>query len=351
MGPGYPAYVIAEIGSNFDGSLERAKMLAKMSKEAGADAFKIQNFIAEKIVSNEGFKNMKIAHQAKWDKPVMEVYKKAEFPREWVREVFDYCKEIGIDFFSAPYDIEAVDLLEEVGVDVYKIGSGEIDNLEFLAYVAKKGKPMIIATGSATSEEVDAAVKTARDAGCSDIILLQCVTNYPSPIADSELHAMVAMGQKYGVPYGYSDHSTGPTQGGDDPLGGLTIPLGTVALGGCMIEKHVSDDPTRSGPDHPFAMKIDGNFTQMIAGMHALESALGTGEKRIMPSEKETVIVQRRGVCTARDVKEGETLKREDLEFLRPATGLKPPQIGLAVGKKAKHDMPKGTGVQENDLI
>lgn len=350
VGTGHPAYIIAEIGSNFDGDLERAKHLAKLSKEAGADAYKIQNFIAEKIVSAEGFKGLQVAHQAKWDKPVVEVYKQAEFPRAWVKELADYCRSIDIDFFSSPYDTEAVDLLEEVGVAVHKIGSGEIDNLEFLTYVAKTGKPMIVATGSATEEEVAAAVKTIRDAGNDQIILLQCVTNYPSPVKDANLRAMVRMGETYGVPYGYSDHTTGPDQGGDDPLNGSTIPLASIALGGCMIEKHVTDDPTRKGPDHPFAMPILGSFKNMIESIHALEAGMGDGVKRIMPSEEQTVVVQRRGVCTARDVKAGETLTREDLEYLRPASGLKSPEVGKAIGKKAARDLPKGTPVRLEDL-
>lgn len=351
VGPGHPAYIIAEIGSNFDGDLERVKLLARMSKEAGADAFKIQNFLAEKIVSNEGFKGLQIAHQAKWDKPVVEVYRKAEFPRAWVKEVSDYCKEIGIDFFSSPYDTEAVDLLEEIGVSVHKIGSGEIDNLEFLAYVAKTGKPIILATGSATEEEVEAAVKTIRDQGNNQIVILQCVTNYPSPVEDANLRAMVGFGEKYQVPYGYSDHTTGINQSGNDPLGGSTIPLASIALGGCMIEKHVTDDPTRSGPDHPFAMTILGNFKEMIDAIHLLEKGMGDGVKKLMPSETETVVVQRRGVCTSRDVLEGETLTRADVEFLRPASGLKPPEVAKAIGKKVLRDMPKGTPVRENDLV
>lgn len=351
IAPGQPAYIIAEIGSNFDGSLERAKHLAKMSKEAGADAYKIQNFIAEKIVSAEGFRGLQVAHQSKWDRPVVEVYKSAEFPREWVKELADYCREIGIDFFSSPYDTDAVDLLESIDVPAHKIGSGEIDNLEFLTYVAKTGKPVIIATGSATLEEIETAVSTVRAAGNEQIVLLQCVTNYPSPVKDANLRAMVALGERFDVPYGYSDHTTGIDQGGDDPLHGMTVPLGSVALGGAMIEKHVTDDPSRSGPDHPFAMQIDGSFKDMIAGVRALESAFGDGQKRLMESEKETVVVQRRGVCTTRDIEEGEVIAREDLEFLRPALGLKPPHVGKAVGKKAARRLVCGSPVREDDLV
>jgi sialic acid synthase SpsE len=350
IGEGEPAYIIAEIGSNFDGDLDRAKALALKCKEAGADAYKIQNFLAEKIVSAIGFKNMQIAFQSKWDKPVVEVYKKAEFPREWVKELSDYCAEIGIDFFSAPYDTDAVDLLEKSGVPAHKIGSGEVDNLEFIAYVAKTQKPVILAVGSATPEEVSAAVRAVRDTGNEQLVVLQCVTNYPSPIADANLLAMVEIGKTHGVLYGYSDHSSGTNQGGDDPLQGLTVPLGAIALGGCVIEKHVTDDPTRSGPDHPFGMTIEGDFKTMCAGIRAIEAALGDGKKRLMPSEKETVIIQRRGMYATQNIAAGETINRSMFELLRPAVGLKPRDIDRVVGSKAARAIQSGQPISEHDI-
>lgn len=350
IGKGHPSYIIAEIGSNFDGDLDRAKMLAKKSKEAGADAYKIQNFLAPKIVSNEGFKNLQVAFQAKWDKPVVEVYKKAEFPREWVKELAEYCREIGIEFFSSPYDTDAVDLLEEIGVAAHKIGSGEVDNLEFLAYVAKTGKPIIIGTGSATLEEVEAAVKAIRDAGNEKIVLLQCVTNYPSPIKDANLLAMVEMGKQFDVLYGYSDHTINPEAGGDDPLAGITVPLGATALGSCLIEKHVTDDPKRAGPDHPFAMTLEGNFRDMVLGIRAMEAALGDGHKRLMDSEKETVVIQRRGIYAIKDIPAGSPVTRDALEYLRPAVGLRPPEITSVVGKIAARNIAAGAPVMREDI-
>ncbi|MEK7602529.1 MAG: N-acetylneuraminate synthase family protein [Patescibacteria group bacterium] len=350
VGPGYPAYIIAEIGSNFDGDLERAKMLAKMSKDAGADAYKIQNFLAPKIVSAEGFKDLQVAFQAKWDKPVVEVYKNAEFPREWVKEVADYCKEIDIEFFSSPYDEDAVDLLEELGVAAYKVGSGEIDNLEFITRIAKTGKPVIIGAGAATIEEVEDAIRTVRQAGNEQIVLLQCVTNYPSPMKDANLRAMVAMGEQFNVLYGYSDHTIGTAGGGDDPLNGITVPLASVALGGCLIEKHVTDDTTRKGPDHPFAMVINGNFKDMIAGVHALESALGDGHKGLTSSETETSVIQRRGAYALRDITSGETITRADFEYLRPAVGIRPREAGTLIGGIASRDITKGKPIKNDDL-
>lgn len=350
IGEGEPAYIISEAGSNFDGDIERAKKLAKLSKEAGADAYKIQNFTAPKIVSAEGFADMKVAFQAKWDKPVVEVYRKAEFPREWIKEVADYCREIGIDFFSSPYDTDAVDELGRLNVPAYKIGSGEIDNVEFLKYVAKTGKPIIIGAGAATMKDIELAVNTIRRAGNEHIILLQCVTNYPSPLIHANIKAMVRMREVFGVEVGYSDHTIGKEGGGDDPLWGITVPLGAVALGGRVIEKHFTDDRTRTGPDHSFAMDPH-SFSLMVQGVRAIESALGSGKKAIMPSEKETVIIQRRGVYASRDIKKGERLTMQSVEFLRPALSMRPPEIKNIISKKAKKDIAKGKPLYRKDFI
>lgn len=349
VGAGHPAYIIAEIGSNFDGDLQRAKDLAKLSKDLGADAYKIQNFLAPKIVSNAGFKNLQVAFQAKWDKPVVEVYKNAEFPREWVKELADYCKEINIDFFSSPYDTEAVDQLEALGIAAHKIGSGEIDNLEFLAYVARTGKPVLLSCGASTMEEVEAAINAIRAAGNEKIVLLQCVTNYPSPMKDSNIRAMTRLQEKFGVLVGYSDHTIGAAGGADDPLNGITVPLGAIALGGCVIEKHFTDDRTRKGPDHPFAMNPE-EFKLMIQSIRAMEQALGDGEKKLMPSESQTVIIQRRGIYAIQEIPAGTPVTRDMIEYLRPAVGLRPPAVTTLIGKTLNKTIAAGDPIKAEDL-
>jgi N-acetylneuraminate synthase len=211
VGPQHPAYIIAEIGSNFDGDLNRAKTLAKRCKEVGADAYKIQNFLAPKIVSSEGFKNLQISFQAKWKRPVVDVYKAAEFPRDWVAELATYCRDIGIDFLSAP-TMAAVDLLE-VGVapqDRVK----EIDNLEFISC----RKVRCHHRSAADIGDVEVAVQTIRSVGNEQIVVLQCVTNYPAPIADSNLRAMGHASRQARRSRWLPDHTIGPAQGGDDPL-------------------------------------------------------------------------------------------------------------------------------------
>lgn len=350
IGQGYPTYIIAEVGSNFDGDLQRAKMLAKMAKDAGADAYKIQNFLAPKIVSQKGFEGMQVAHQSKWDKPVVEVYKKAEFPREWVKELSDYCQEIGIDFLSAPYDREAVDLLDEIGVPAFKFGAGEIDNIEFLAYAAKKGKPMIVSCGACTLEDVKRAVDAITQAGNNQIILLQCITSYPTLMKNASLKAMVTLKKAFGFEVGYSDHTTGKEGGGDDPLEGITVPLASVALGGVVIEKHFTDDIKRKGPDHSFALPIN-TFKKMVDAVRALETGMGDGVKKVEDSEKETVIVQRRGIYAKESIAAGEEITKEKLEFLRPALFLRPPQIKGVLGKKATRNIQAGEPIKIDDFV
>ena len=180
-------------------------------------------------------------------------------------------------------------------MSAYKIGSGEIDNLDFLAYVAKTKKPIILSCGASTINEIAQAIKTIRKFGNSQIILLQCTTNYPSSIGDANLLAMLTIRNKFKVEVGYSDHTIGHEGGGDDPLDGLTVPLGAVALGAVVIEKHFTDNRRRVGPDHPFAMDTE-SFGKMVQSIRTMEKALGNGIKQVMPSDTETVIIQRSGI-------------------------------------------------------
>ncbi len=345
-----PVYIIAEIGSNFDGDFNRAEALAKLAKEAGADAFKIQNFLAPKIVSDHGFKNLQVSFQAAWDKPVTEVYRQAEFPRNWLGELAEYCRQLGIDFLSSPYDQEAVDLLAQLKVPAYKIGSGEIDNLELLKYTALKGLPIILATGASTLSEIKQAVEVIYQTGNRDLLLLQSVTNYPSPVEEANLLAMVSLKKQFKTLVGYSDHTIGFKGGGNDILDGLTVALGAVALGAVVIEKHFTDDRSRRGPDHPFAMEA-GDFAKMVKAIRSMELALGDGVKKITAAEKETVIIQRRSVYAITEIKAGQKLTSAMVEYLRPALGLRPPEIKKILNLPAKRDISQGEVIKLEDFI
>jgi sialic acid synthase SpsE len=329
VGDSEPVYIIAEIGSNFDGSLEQAKKLVDLAKEVGADAAKFQSFLPYKIIARKGFEH-KSSFQAKWEKSVYEVYSDAMLPRDWHRELARYCSEKGIHFLSSPYDREAVDLLDEIDVPAFKIGSGEITNLSFLEYIAGKGKPLIVGTGASTLGEIEEAVNTIRAAGNEEIVLLQCITNYPSPFEQAHIKAMVTLRQAFQVPVGYSDHSPGSV-----------VPLGAVALGACVIEKHFTFDKTRKGPDHPFAMDVI-EMTSMIRDIKLLEKALGSPVKHVTPAETETVVLQRRSLFATVDIPAGTVITREMIEPLRPATGIPPQHINLVVGRKARVNIPEG---------
>jgi len=332
VGEGEPNYLIAEIGSNFNGSLQRAKKLIDLAKSSGADAVKFQCFATDKIISKEGFEGLKSGFQAKWGKSVYQVYKDAEFPRQWHKELFDYSESRGINFFSSPYDKEAVDILDDLGVPVFKIGSGDITWLEMVKYIASKGKPVILGVGASTISEIEEAIKTIRSQDNDEIILLQCVTNYPSHFESANIRAMKAMGEMFDVLVGYSDHTPGSM-----------VPLGAVALGACVIEKHFTDDKTLVGPDHPFAM--DGkDFRGMTDSIRILEKALGSPAKDVYAEESETIVLQRRCLRAARDISTGEVITKDKVAVLRPlaANCLAPKHEDAIIGKKAKGNLKKG---------
>lgn len=334
VGEGHPSYLIAEIGANFNGNIEMAKKLCLAAKEAGADCAKFQTFTAEKIVSAKGFASMKLKGvHGTWNKPVNEVFREVEFPREWHKEVMDYCNKIGIHFSTSPYDKEAVDLCVDLGVPFIKIGSGEVTWLEQLTYIAKTMKPIMLATGDATLAEIDEALETIASTGNKNVLLMQCITNYPSMIESANINVLKTFQTAFNILTGYSDHSPGPV-----------VCLGATALGSVAIEKHFTLDKKDKGPDHPHSME-PSEFKQMADYIRQLEIAMGTTRKFVVPEEAETVIVQRRGLYTKRDIKKGEAINVNDIEELRPALGILPKYKSVVVGKVAKKDIEKGTPI------
>ena len=344
IGPNHPTYFIAEIAANHDGDLERAKMLIRLAKEAGADAAKFQNFRAPRIVSDYGFKHLgeQVSHQATWKKSVFQVYQEASIPFEWMVALGEECNEAGIDYFSSPYDFEAIDMLDPY-VPVYKAGSGEIDWLEALERMARKGKPVLVATGASTIGEVQRAVHTILAVN-KQLVLMQCNTNYTaSPENYDHLHLNVL--KTYAVMFpdvilGLSDHTHAVA-----PI------LGAVALGARVIERHFTDSNDREGPDHKFAMNPE-SWAKMVEETRLLERSLGSTDKFIAGNEQQTAIVQRRCLRAARDIKASETLTRDMIDVLRPATpgAVKPDQIPNIIGTKALHDIPFGKELRWTDL-
>ncbi len=339
VGEGAPAYFIAEIGANFDANLKKAKEYAREAKKVGADCVKIQTFKAERIVSRRGFASMKLKGvHGSWKRPVDEVFKEVEFPREWHKEFFEYCWKIGITPSTAAYDYEAVDLVDKIGIDFYKIGSGDITWLEMVEYIAKKGKPVMLATGASTLAEVEDAVAVIRKTGNRKFVLMQCITNYPSKFESANINVLNTYREKFGAILGYSDHTPGDV-----------VPLGAVAFGAKVIEKHFTFNRKLKGPDHPHSMEPQ-EFADMIRRTRDLEAAMGTSKKEVVAEESETVIVQRRGLTAAKDLAKGAHLKKTDIIELRPALGIYPKYKNAVVGKKVKKDLKAGEPLRWKDI-
>lgn len=339
VGHGHPSYIIAEIGANFDNSLTKAKELCDAAKEAGADCAKFQSFISEKIVSARGFAKMQLKGvHGSWGRPVNEVFKDAEFPRDWHHEINEYCNKIDIQFSTSPYDKEAVDLCEELDLPFIKIGSGEITWLEMLEYIARKNMPMILATGDATMSEIDEAVRVIEQSGNRNLILLQCITNYPSQIESANINVLKTYQSAFDILTGYSDHSPGEV-----------VILGSIALGGCVVEKHFTLNKKDKGPDHPHSMDVS-EMTSLVRNIRLLESALGSTRKFVVEEEAETVFVQRRGLYANRDIKKGTVLTNSDITVLRPALGILPKFKDTIVGKIVNKDLLAGDPLFWTDL-
>jgi N-acetylneuraminate synthase len=336
LGKNHPTYFIADIAANHDGSLERAKQLIRLCSQAGANAAKFQNFRARDIVSDYGFRNLGVqqSHQATWKKSVFEVYEDASLPFEWTGELKACCDEVGIDYFSSPYDFGAIDMLDSF-VPAYKIGSGEITWPEAMERMACKGKPVFLATGASDIGEVQKAVHTIMKIN-PQLVLMQCNTNYTASLENFQYINLRVL-DTYRVMFpevliGLSDHTPGHA----------TV-LGAVALGACAVEKHFTDDNDRAGPDHKFAMTPD-SWAEMVENTRRLERALGSPDKFVAENEKETVVIQRRCLRAAQDLPAGTRLSRDMIDVLRPAPrdAIAPYEIPQVIGKTLLVDVKKG---------
>lgn len=339
-----PTYFIADIASNHDGDIERAKKLILLAKEVGADAVKFQHFKASKIVSDYGFKNlgMKMSHQATWKKSVFEIYEQYECNRDWTRELVKTAKDAKIDFMTTPYDSETVELLDSY-ISAYKIGSGDITWTNFIEIVAKKNKPVILASGASNMEDVERAVDIILRYN-RQLILLQGNTNYTGD-SDNYKHINLRVLQSFAIKYpnmilGLSDHT--PYH--------ATV-LGAIALGARVIEKHFTDNNEREGPDHAFSMNPK-TWKEMVERSRELELALGNGIKRVEENEIDTVIVQRRCLRLVNNINAGDKLKDSDLVSLRPAPkgSLEPYKLDKVIGKTLIASKSSGDSLFETDL-
>lgn len=336
IGENSPTYFVADIAANHDGDLERAKDLIFLCAEAGADAAKFQNFQAERIVSKYGFENLKsqLSHQARWKKSVYEVYQDASLNFAWTPVLKETCDKAGIDYFTSPYDFESVDRVDPY-VCAYKIGSGDITWLEIIEYIAKKGKPVFLATGASDMQDVKRAMHILQSI-TKEIVLMQCNTNYTGDDENLKyinLNVLKTYRSLYPeVILGLSDHTKGC----------LTV-LGAVALGARLIEKHFTDDNNRQGPDHDFALNPI-KWKEMVDRTRELEFSLGDGVKRVENNEKQSAVVQRRGLRATRNINAGSIVKPDDLIALRPIpeNGISPYEKKKVIGKILKHSLKEG---------
>lgn len=344
IGDNDPVYFIAEIGSNFDNDIVRAKELIHMAKESGADAAKFQHYTANSLVSDSGFKKLPSSksHQSAWKKSVYETYESASLNRDWTNILKETCDSVGLSFLTSPYSFELVDFVDPY-VPAYKVGSGDITWIEIIEYMASKGKPIILATGASSFADVCRAVD-AIIALTSDIILLQCNTNYTASsnnFPHLQLGVISEFKKRYpGIITGLSDHMPGHV-----PV------LGAVALGARVIEKHFTDSNERPGPDHAFAMTPD-TWREMVDRTRELECAMGDGDKKIEDNELETAVLQRRSVYSKHKIKKNTKIRKNDLTILRPCPNgsIEPFEIDSVINKTAKKDIPAMTGIGWSDL-
>ena len=345
IGLNHPTYFIADIAANHNGDLNRAIDLIYLSAEAGADAVKFQHFQAENIVSDYGFKNLdtKSSHQSNWKKSVFDTYKQASLPREWTEELQNSSNKAGVHFFSAPYDFEAVDLLDNLNVPAHKVGSGDITWIEIIQRMCKRKVPIFLATGASNIEDVKRAMKIIQSEEVP-VCLMQCNTNYTGKNENFEYINLNVLKQ-------YSQIWPDAVLGLSDHTSGHATVLGAVALGARAIEKHFTNDKSQEGPDHGFSMDFL-DWKDMVDRTRELELALGEEEKKICENEIETVVLQRRCWRLKNNLSSGTEIKENHLEVLRPSPldSINPYEIKDILGKKINKNMVKGQHISIKDF-
>ncbi len=320
--------IIAEAGVNHNGSYELAIKMVDEAKRAGADYVKFQTAKPELVIST-------FAPKAEYQKETtgaaesqLEMCKAIHLPLTDYKPLKEYCDKVGIGFMSTPFDLVSIDVLEPLDMDYYKIPSGEITNLPYLRKIASKHRPVILSTGMCEVEEVEAALQVLEQGGVkrSDIIVLHCNTEYPTPMADVNLRAMDDLRRSLGVEVGYSDHTKG-----------IEVPIAAVALGATVIEKHFTLDKTMEGPDHKASLEPD-ELKAMVDAIRNIEQALGDGHKHVSPSERKNMDIARKSIVAARDIRKGEVLTEDNITTKRPGNGISPMRWDSVIGTTAIRD-------------
>lgn len=335
IGSSHPPYVIAELSANHNGSIETAFKIIAAAKQSGADAVKLQTYTADTITLNSRNEAFMI-RGGLWDgQSLYELYEQAHMPWEWHQPLFDYAKRLGITLFSSPFDRSAVDLLEDLNAPAYKIASFEAVDLPLIRYVASTGKPMIVSTGMADQDEIAEAVQAAYDGGCRELAILHCVSGYPAPAADYNLKTIVDMAEHFQLPVGLSDHTLDNTTA-----------IAAVALGACIIEKHVTLNRLGGGPDDSFSLE-PAELTHLCTAAHTAWQALGKVDYGRKSSEQGNAQF-RRSLYFVKDMKVGDVIDETCIRSVRPGFGLAPKHHDSVIGKTMTEDVPKHSAVQKH---
>ena len=325
-------YIIAEAGVNHNGSYDLACSLVDAAKGAGADCIKFQTFKSENLASHSA-QEADYQKAAIGDGSQVDMLKKLELSYDEFLKLKDYCDNVGICFLSTPFDIESINFLNTIDMPFWKIPSGEVTNYPYLVALANTRKPIVMSTGMCEMSEINDAIKVLRDNGTTDIKLLHCNTEYPTPFEDVNLNAMRTMREAFGLEVGYSDHTKG-----------IEVPVAAVALGATVIEKHFTLDRNMEGPDHKASLEPD-ELAAMVSGIRHIEKALGNGDKIPSPSEKRNIIVARKSIVAKRKITANEKLSEDNITAKRPGTGISPMRWNEVIGTLAVRDF------EEDELV
>lgn len=334
VGGGAPCYVIAEAGVNHNGDPRTARGLIDAAAAAGADAVKFQTFVADRLVAAGTPKAAYQQRQGDAGETQGDMLRSLELTAKTHRELQDHCRARHIEFLSTPFDEGSVDLLDGLDVEAFKVPSGEITNLPLLAHIAAKRRPVIMSTGMSFLDEVRAAVRALREAGCAELVLLHCTSAYPADPLTANLRAMQTLAREFDVPIGYSDHTPG-----------TAVALAAAALGAAVIEKHLTLDRTLPGPDHAASLEPD-EFARLVDGVRTVTRALGDGVKQPVEGEPELARLVRRSIVAASDLPAGTRLTPAMLTVKRPGTGLPPAALPSVIGRRLRRDIAKDTIVE-----
>jgi N,N'-diacetyllegionaminate synthase len=337
VGEGHPCFVVAEAGVNHNGEVDLASRMVDAAARAGVDAVKFQTFRAERLVTKAAGK-AGYQCRATGGGSQFAMLKRLELTEKEFRELARYSRARELVFLSSPFDFESADFLEEVGVPAFKVASGEITNLPLLLHIARKGRPMILSTGMATIEEVVEAVRCVRKGGCSELVLLHCVTSYPARLEHMNLRVIDTLKKRFKVPVGLSDHTEG-----------TCAAIAAVAMGACMVEKHFTLDRSLLGPDHSASLEPD-ELAKMVKAIRAVEAALGDGYKRLTAEEKGIRLAARKSIVARTRIAKGAVIIEKMLAYMRPGSGLPPKDAWKIVGRKATREIAKGAQIKMGDL-